>query len=303
MLRRTISWLRLLEREVVTREVVDLRRSLGVSTTDSGDVAIVDSRGLVSRYCVPPPRPLVKPVRAVLLDLDGTSLLSEDFWAAVLAETLARCGRTVINHVDQTLLRGGSTEEHLAQLMVRYGLRVDRDQVRTAYQEVVDERFHEASIAELADVMPIAEGFVALRDRLLALRLPMLLVTNGGFAKTAKQLEILAHHLEESSPDRVATGVWCSPDPPGAGLNSFGAGSAKPHPWPYFEAATRGAGLTEGELASVVGVDDSFAGVVSMRLAGVISYGLDSENVRALGASEFADRIISSLADVLDDLS
>ena len=64
---------------------------------------------------------------------------------------------------------------------------------------------------------------------------------------------------------------------------TLGELEAKPHPWLYAETARVGLGINPAERHQVVGVEDSAAGVVALRLANFAVIGLAGGNIEASG--------------------
>ena len=62
--------------------------------------------------------------------------------------------------------------------------------------------------------------------------------------------------------------------------------SPKPHPWLYAETATVGLGMKAQERHHVVGIEDSGAGVVSIRLAGYACIGMAEGNIIPSGTKD-----------------
>ncbi len=60
---------------------------------------------------------------------------------------------------------------------------------------------------------------------------------------------------------------------------TLGELSPKPHPWLYSEVSKVGLGIDFSDRNSVVGIEDSGAGVCSVRLAGFACLGLADGNI------------------------
>jgi beta-phosphoglucomutase-like phosphatase (HAD superfamily) len=67
-------------------------------------------------------------------------------------------------------------------------------------------------------------------------------------------------------------------------VGTLGELEPKPHPWLYAETARVGLGLDPARRRRVIGLEDSAAGVVSVRLAGFACLGLAGGNIDAGGA-------------------
>ena len=73
----------------------------------------------------------------------------------------------------------------------------------------------------------------------------------------------------------------------------------KPHPWLYAETARVGLGIPFESRHKVIGVEDSSAGVVSIKLAGFSCIGVAGGNIEQSGIGELCDYKVSNLTDIL----
>ena len=67
---------------------------------------------------------------------------------------------------------------------------------------------------------------------------------------------------------------------------TLGELSPKPHPWLYAETARVGLGIDFADRNSVVGIEDSGAGVCSIRLAGFPTIGIGGGNIYESGTQQ-----------------
>jgi beta-phosphoglucomutase-like phosphatase (HAD superfamily) len=74
--------------------------------------------------------------------------------------------------------------------------------------------------------------------------------------------------------------------------------SPKPHPWLYAEAARVGLGIPFEGRSRVVGIEDSAAGVCSIRLSGFTALGLGGGNLASGGAGGLCHSIHPDLRSV-----
>jgi beta-phosphoglucomutase-like phosphatase (HAD superfamily) len=79
---------------------------------------------------------------------------------------------------------------------------------------------------------------------------------------------------------------------------TLGELAPKPHPWLYAETARVGLGLDPADRHSVVGIEDSAAGVISIRLAGFAAIGIAGGNIEAGGVRGLCSHSGRSLAEV-----
>ncbi len=77
-------------------------------------------------------------------------------------------------------------------------------------------------------------------------------------------------------------------------VGTLGELSPKPHPWLYAEAARVGLGIDFAQRHHVIGIEDSGAGVCSIRLAGFAPIGFAGGNINESGTralcTQFADQ-------------
>ena len=80
---------------------------------------------------------------------------------------------------------------------------------------------------------------------------------------------------------------------------TLGELSPKPHPWLYAEVARVGLGLSETDNARIVGIEDSGAGVCSIRLAGFPTIGFAGGNIIESGTLGLCDEYCSSFEQII----
>jgi beta-phosphoglucomutase-like phosphatase (HAD superfamily) len=83
---------------------------------------------------------------------------------------------------------------------------------------------------------------------------------------------------------------------------TLGELTPKPHPWLYAEASRVGLGIPFEDRNSVVGVDDSGAGVCSIRLAGFPTIGFDGGNILESGTRSLCDFYGRSFDEIVEFL-
>ena len=81
---------------------------------------------------------------------------------------------------------------------------------------------------------------------------------------------------------------------------TLGELSPKPHPWLYAETARIGLGIPFERRHKVIGIEDSSAGVVSIKLAGFSCAGISGGNIASAGMSDMCDYHIETLNDMLE---
>ena len=86
-------------------------------------------------------------------------------------------------------------------------------------------------------------------------------------------------------------------------VGTLGELEPKPHPWLYAETARVGLGMEFSQRSRVVGIEDSGAGVVAIRLAGFATIGLEGGNIRESGTLSLCSHFCQSFDEVLDVLA
>ena len=81
-------------------------------------------------------------------------------------------------------------------------------------------------------------------------------------------------------------------------VGTLGELSPKPHPWVYAEVARVGLGLSVEDRNAVVGIEDSGAGVCSVRLANFPAIGFAGGNILESGASALCDVFCQDFTEI-----
>lgn len=244
------------------------------------------------------------PAQAVLMDLDGTSVHSESFWMWVIEQTVARLldnPRFALEPADEPHVSGHSVSEHLQYCIGKYCPEKTVEEARTIYFEIT----HRELQAILdgggrADAFTPAPG---LKDFLLALKgqgIRIGLVTSGLFEKAWPEILSAFRTLQMGDPldfydAIISAGQAIRPGQVG----TLGELEPKPHPWLYAETARVGLGIEFAQRHRVVGIEDSGAGVVSIRLAGFAAIGVAGGNIAKSGTRPLLMAEAPTLLDAL----
>jgi beta-phosphoglucomutase-like phosphatase (HAD superfamily) len=81
---------------------------------------------------------------------------------------------------------------------------------------------------------------------------------------------------------------------------TLGELSPKPHPWLYAEISRVGLGIAAEQRHHVIGIEDSGAGVCSIRLAGFAAIGMDGGNIVESGTRGLCSHYCKTFQDVLE---
>jgi HAD superfamily hydrolase (TIGR01509 family) len=202
-------------------------------------------------------------VAAVLFDMDGTLIESEQLWAISLQQLAAEYGGTLSDTARIAMI--GSDMAASMRIFHEDLGRMDLDHTVGA------ERLVELTEALFADGLPWRTGALELLTAVRAAGIPTALVTS-----TERRLVKIA--LETLGPFDV---VVCGDE----------VDYGKPHPWPYRRAAE----VLGADIARCVAIEDSPNGIRSAVAAGAVVVGVPAEVPLSadLGAT-----IVASLSEV-----
>lgn len=231
----------------------------------------------------------VAPAEYVVMDLDGTSIMSEEFWVSIIEQTVSRLiGRQVLfAQEDIPFVSGHTTNEHLDYALQKYAHRPLSDFAQAM------EVYHEISRRELGslvsgvhnDKMRPVDG---LKDFLLALKsrgVKIGLGSSGLFYKAIPEIDAAFRVMGLGDPrDFYDCIIMGGVEKQKGNFATLGEMSAKPHPWLYKEIACMGLGCTRPEKLAVI--EDSGSGVLAARLAGYPVIGMTAGNITASGLSD-----------------
>ncbi len=242
---------------------------------------------------------------AILMDLDGTSVHSEEFWMWVIERTTARLlGNDNFKREaeDEPFISGHSVSEHLSYMIEKYAKGESLELARKYYFEIVN---HEMN--EILNGRGKKDAFTPaphLKEFLTAVKgegIKIGLVTSGLYEKAMPEIISAFKQLNMGNPvdfyDAIITaGQALRPGQTG----TLGELAPKPHPWLYAETARVGLGIPFENRHKVIGIEDSSAGVVSIKLAGFSCVGISGGNIEKSGIGDMCDYKIDDLTEMLD---
>ena len=244
-------------------------------------------------------------IKAVLMDLDGTSVRSEEFWIWIIEKTTASMlddESFKIEDSDIPFVSGHSVSEHLQYCIDKYCPGESLDKARNFYFEHVN---HE--MKEIMEVRGRKNSFVpqeGLKEFLLAIKakgIKIGLVTSGLYEKAMPEILSAFRTLDMGEPTDFYDAIISAGYPLRKGsVGTLGELSPKPHPWLYAETCAVGLGINFDERNSVIAIEDSGAGVCSARIAGYTTIGLAGGNIKESGTMPMCSRYCNNLAEILD---
>lgn len=246
-----------------------------------------------------------KPLKAVLMDLDGTTVRSEEFWIWIIQLTTA----SLLNHpkfeleeADLPYVSGHSVSEHLIYCVNKYCPDKTVEQARTFYFE----HTHREMQAIMAghgrkDAFTPSPGIKEFLLELKSMSIKLGLVTSGLYVKAYPEILSAFNSLRLGKPDDFYDTIITAGFPlRKGGCGTLGELSPKPHPWLYAEAARVGLGLDFSDRHGVVGIEDSGAGISSIRLAGFSAIGIAEGNIIESGTFGLCDHYCDTFENILE---
>ncbi len=264
---------------------------------------VKSSMGYPAYYPVHPVR-IERPIRAVLMDLDGTSVRSESFWVWIIQLSIASLIGDMafeLEDADLPFVSGHSVSEHLQYCIRKYCPDKTVEEARQFYfahtnremKAIMEGRGREGAFTPSPG---LKEFLLALKDKGVKIGL----VTSGLYEKAWPEILSAFRALDLGDPatfyDAIVTaGFAMRPGEPG----TLGELSPKPHPWLYAEAGRVGLGIPFEERNRVVGIEDSGAGVCSIRIAGYPVIGLGGGNLVESGTLPLCERCCETFEEIL----
>jgi len=264
---------------------------------------VLSGMGYPAYYPVHPVR-IEPPVRAVLMDLDGTTVHSEHFWIWIIEKTTASLLGDLhfkLAACDEPYVSGHSVSEHLKYCVGKYCPDKTVEEARTWYfkhtnyemNEILEGRGKKGAFTP-------SPGIKEFLYELKAMKVKIGLVTSGLYEKAWPEILNAFEALGMGDPktfyDAIITaGHAIRPGEPG----TLGELSPKPHPWLYAETARVGLGIPFEERHHVAGIEDSGAGVVSILLAGFAPIGIGGGNIIDSGTKGLCTHYGECFADIL----
>ncbi len=269
-------------------------------------LAYVNSAMAYPAYYPVHPVRLDKPVKAVLMDLDGTSVRSEEFWIWIIQmSTASVLGDPTfeLEEADIPFVSGHSVSEHLQHCIRKYCPDKTVEEARTYYfehtrremKEIMEGRGREGAFVPSPG---LKEFLYELKD----MGVKIGLVTSGLYEKAWPEILSAFRTLDMGDPkefyDAIITAGF--PMQQGVGAGTLGELSPKPHPWLYAEVSRVGLGLPFEDRHHVIGIEDSGAGVCSIRLAGFSVVGFGGGNIDESGTRGLCDHYGETFEEILE---
>ena len=239
--------------------------------------------------------------KALLMDLDGTSVKSEEFWVWLIEKTVREISgnpRFSFSEEDIPFVSGYTTVQHLSYCIEKYGLQKDVYEANAVYHRLANYELNE--IMQGRGNVSAFKPREGLKDFLLEVKaagIKIGLVTSGLDYKAIPEILCVFRTLNMGDPLAFYDAVITGGKRKTAGqYGTVGELAAKPHPWIYAEI---GAALAGDERQRVIALEDSSSGVISARTAGYAVIGLKDGNIIPSGADRLCWSMADGFADVL----
>lgn len=246
---------------------------------------------------------LLKPIKAVMMDLDGTSVRSEEFWIWIIEMTVKSLidnNKFTLEESDLPFVSGHSVSEHLIYCIKKYCPDKNINVARNHYFAHTDRELSNISRGQgRVDAFKPVEGLKEFLTELKAKGIKIGLVTSGLYEKAYPEILSAFNVLGMGNPERLYDAIITAGYPLRNGKpGTLGELSPKPHPWLYAEMASVGLKVPFEQRGFVVGIEDSAAGVCAIRLAGFAAIGVSGGNIVSGGTLGLCNHYCAGLVDV-----
>ena len=262
------------------------------------------SSGVCMEYVIPPVT-IQSPIEAVLMDLDGTTVTSEEFWIYVIERTmqeLLKNNHFSLEEIDVPYVSGFTTAEHLTYCIQKYAPDKNLNKAIEIYHQIAKFELDEILAGRgRSEAFKPAEGLKEFLYALKARGIKIGLVTSGLDYKAIPEIVAVFRVLDMGDPltfyDSIITGGHRKDTKE---YGTLGEIAAKPHPWVYTEIAYMG--LKVKDPIRVIGIEDSAAGVMALRFAGFPVIGLNGGNITQSGLDCLCYKKVNTLKEILTEI-
>jgi beta-phosphoglucomutase len=256
-----------------------------------------------------PVRPLAveRPVEAVLMDLDGTTVRSEEFWIWIIQQTTASLldrSDFELEDADLPYVSGHSVSEHLKHCIQKYCPdRTVEDARRFYFQHTHRELDAIMQGGGREGAFTPSPGIKEFLLELKARGIQIGLVTSGLYEKAWPEILSAFRTMGLGDPKAFYDAIITAGFPLRKGEpGTLGELSPKPHPWLYAEVARIGLGIDPARRHRVIGIEDSGAGIASIVLAGFCAYGIGGGNILQSGTRALCRAYVDDFDSILNTL-
>jgi beta-phosphoglucomutase-like phosphatase (HAD superfamily) len=239
------------------------------------------------------------PIQVVLMDLDGTTVISEEFWIYLIEKTVKQISSPDfrLSEEDTPFVSGFSTAEHLEYCLNKYKIPKTVNEALEVYHKTA--RFELNEIMEGRGNVDAFKPRAGLKEFLYSLKkagIKIGLATSGLDYKAIPEIVSAFRVLDMGDPiefyDAVITGGRRKGE---REYGTIGEMAVKPHPWIYSELV---GGLNVDKKNAIV-IEDSSAGLLSGRLAGMNVIGFNDGNLIQSGLQEECITMVDTFEDII----
>ena len=244
------------------------------------------------------------PAKAILMDLDGTSVHSEAFWMLIIEQTVAKLkndSKFQLESADEPHVSGHSVSEHLQYCINKYCPEKTIEEARSFYFDITEYEMKEILEGRgKKGAFSPAPGLREFLEEVKGNGIKIGLVTSGLYNKAMPEIISAFQTLNMGDPLNFYDAIITAGQTFKKGQSgTIGELAPKPHPWLYSETAKVGLGIKEEDKGRVLGFEDSSAGVMSIRLAGFEAIGINGGNIHASGMDSLCLKQYDDLCDAL----
>jgi len=247
------------------------------------------------------------PVKAVLMDLDGTTVHREEFWIWIIEQTTASLlgdAKFELEDADVAHVSGHSVSEHLQYCIGKYCPDKGLEEARRFYFEHTDREMMAILDGRgRPGAFKPAPGIKEFLMELKEMNVKLGLVTSGLYEKAYPEILDVFKTLGMGDPEKFYDSIITAGTAVGRGKSgTMGELPPKPHPWLYAETLRIGLGMDFEQRNATIGIEDSGAGICSIRLAGIRSFGLKEGNIDKSGTGGLCQFRIESFDVIMSEI-
>ncbi len=242
------------------------------------------------------------PAKAILMDLDGTTLTSEEFWVFVIEQTMQKMlgdDKFALEDADIPFVSGFTTVDHLNYCLNKYLPDKDINSAIECYHNIAEFQLKEIMQGRgHIDAFKPAEGLKDFLTEVKKRNIKIGLATSGLDYKAIPEIVAAFRSLNMGDPRNYYDAIITGGRRKDVGdYGTLGEVASKPHPWIYTELAYLGLKVTDP--TTVIGIEDSAAGVLSLRFSGFPVVGLNCGNITQSGLNCLCCKKINKLEEIL----
>lgn len=279
-------------------------KSLGnvVFTEQNGNLyGNLTNYGVNASYLIKPVE-FFGPAKAILMDLDGTTLTSEDFWVFVIEQTMQKLlgdDKFSLEESDIPFVSGFTTVDHLNYCLNKYMPDEDINSAVECYHNIAEFQLKEIMQGRgHVDAFKPADGLKDFLTEVKKRNIKIGLATSGLDYKAIPEIVAAFRTLNMGDPRNYYDAIITGGRRKDVGdYGTLGEVASKPHPWIYTELAYLGLKVTDP--TTVIGIEDSAAGVLSLRFSGFPVVGLNSGNITQSGLDCLCCKKVNKLEEIL----